>query len=243
VTPEVVRPPRVALEFAVEGPRAAMVAADAGADRIELCSALVVHGVTPSFGAIEGSIAVGLPVHVLIRPRPGGFEFDDADLDVMCRDAAAAVRAGAAGLVIGGLRRDAIDVDLVRGLREVAGGTTLTFHRAFDQLSDPIAALDTLIDLGVSRVLTSGGAEAAADATPALRRLVEHADGRIQIMAGGGVTAADAAALIATGVDAMHASARSGGPDATIDPQAAAALRAAVDSTDALTPEADEWQK
>ena len=192
----------------------ARTAASAGADRVELCSALATTGgVTPSIGLVEAAVAVGLPVHVLVRPRPGGFVHDADERAVMLRDVRAALAAGAAGIVSGGLTDDGrVDADLVARLVDAAGGAAggavVTFHRAIDAVEDRRAALDVLLAAGVCRVLTSGGAARAGDGLPSLAELVARADGRIEVQAGGGVTVEAIPALVAAGVDSVHLSAR-----------------------------------
>ncbi|WP_105565762.1 copper homeostasis protein CutC [Microbacterium halophytorum] len=197
-----------AFELAVQDAHGAAVAQRVGADRMELATALSTGGLTPSAALIERAVATGVEVHVLVRPREGGFDYDAAERELIVADVGRAVGFGAAGVVIGGLRAGAVDADLVRDALVAAGGREVTFHRAFDQLADPCSALEQLVGLGVTRVLTSGAAPSAADALAALRGLVERAAGRIQIMAGAGVTSANAAEIAATGVDAVHASAK-----------------------------------
>lgn len=188
----------------------ARTAAAAGADRVELCSALATTGgVTPSIGLVERVVAQGLPVHVLVRPRPGGFVHDADERAVVLRDVRAALAVGAAGIVSGGLTADGrVDADLVARLVDAAGDAVLTFHRAIDAVDDRLAALDVLLAAGVGRVLTSGGAARAGDGLPALAELVARADGRLEVQAGGGVTVHAIPALAAAGVDAVHLSAR-----------------------------------
>ena len=202
--------PGRALEIAVQDVAGVRIAQRAGADRVELCVALAATGgLTPPIGLVEAAVATGMPVHALIRTRPGGFCYDAVELDVLVRDVRAVVRAGAAGVVIGALTLDgAVDPDAVRALVEAAGGAGVTFHRALDVVADPRAALDRLAALGVSRVLTSGGATRSIDGRDALADLAVHARGRVEVMAGGGVRVQDIGALFAAGVDAVHLSAR-----------------------------------
>jgi copper homeostasis protein len=206
----------VAFELAVQDTHGLEVAARLGVDRIELCSALALGGVTPSLALIEAAVATpGIPpVHVLVRPRPGGFEHTPAETAMLVRDVGHALAAGASGVVIGGVRDAKVDTDLVKRVLDAAGPAPVTFHRAFDTLGDPVTAVDTLASLGVRRILTSAGATSVADALPGLAALVRAAAGRIEIMAGGGVRPAVVPALITTGVQAVHASAKHTIPDA-----------------------------
>lgn len=200
----------VDFELAVQDVHGLTVAARLGVDRIELCSALPVGGITPSLGLVETAAAMpGMPpVHVLVRPRLGGFEYEPAEVALILRDVRHALAAGAAGVVIGGVRSGEVDHDLVRRVLDAAGVASVTFHRAFDTLPDPIAGLRTLASLGVRRILTSAGAASVADALPALADLVTAAGDRIEIMAGGGVRPDAVEKIVRTGVPAVHASAK-----------------------------------
>lgn len=233
------------LEIAVQDVAGLRVGAAAGADRVEVCAALgPTGGLTPSIGLVEEMVAVGLlPVHVLVRPRAGGFVWSRDELAVHRRDVRALVAAGASGVVVGALTPDGeVDASATARLVEDADGREVTFHRAYDVVADRHRALDVLVDLGVRRILTSGGASRCVDGLGVLAGLVRRAGGRIEIQAGGGVRPGDIPALVGAGVDAVHLSARrtlaaSGGPggggdegyDVT-DPVVARAARAALDA-------------
>ena len=207
----------VDVEIAVQDLAGVRIAQAAGADRVELCIGLVTGGLTPPIGLVEAAVGTGMPVHTLVRTRPGGFVLDDVELGVQVRDVRAAVRAGVAGVVAGALTPGAeVDADAVRRLVDAAGGLPVTFHRALDVVPDRRRALDRLADLGVRRVLTSGGAARAVDGLAVLRELVDHPaarSGRLEVMAGGGVRVADVPALVGAGVHAVHLSARRPGHD------------------------------
>lgn len=226
----------VAFELAVQDTDGLAVAARLGVDRIELCSALPLGGVTPSFALIEAAVdQPGMPpVHVLVRPRPGGFRYLPGEAGIMIRDVRHAIAAGAAGVVLGGVRDGRIDTELVRWAVEAASGATVTFHRAFDMLHDPAEGIETLVDLGVHRILSAGGPTTVVDGLSGLARLVRIAAGRIEIMAGGGVRPDLVGELVRTGVAAVHASAKRQVPDAvTVELGAAARAGAAGrESTD-----------
>ncbi|HEV7184074.1 MAG TPA: copper homeostasis protein CutC [Leifsonia sp.] len=203
------------VEIAVQDPAGVRIALGAGVDRIELCSALSTGGLTPSAGLIAAAVAqadaAGRPgfVQVLVRPRGGGFVYTPDELDVTIADIRNARSAGAGGVVIGVLdTAGAIDAEATSRLIEAADGIEVTFHRAMDAVADPIDALETLIGLGVTRILSSGGEARSIDGVGMLAALTAEASGRIQIMAGGGVRVADLQAIAATGVDAVHLSAR-----------------------------------
>lgn len=202
----------IALEIAVGSPSGALTALEAGADRVELCVGLELGGLTPSQGLIEATVEIGLPVHVLIRPRPGDFVFSPTEVDVMEREVRAAVASGAAGVVVGALRPDG-ELDpvtlgrLVEAARESAAEIEVTHHRAIDQARDPVVAASRLFSLGITRVLTSGGASRASDGLETLARMIA-ASGDVEVMAGGGVDVPDVPALVALGIDAVHLSAK-----------------------------------
>ncbi|WP_223690168.1 copper homeostasis protein CutC [Leifsonia poae] len=205
----------VAVEIAVQDPAGVRIALDAGVDRVELCSALGIGGLTPSAGLLAAAVARARAadrsnfVHMLVRPRGGGFVYASDEVDVMIADIRGARASGAGGVVVGALDRSgAIDVDTTARLIEAADGMEFTFHRAMDAAADPLDALETLIELGVRRILTSGGAARSIDGVGMLTALAAQAAGRIQVMAGGGVRVPDLPAIAATGVDAVHLSAR-----------------------------------
>ena len=197
----------VLVEACVATVASALAAESAGAGRLELCADLVEGGVTPSVGMLMGVRGrVGLPLHVLIRPRGGDFLFDGDEREVMLRDIAEAGARGADGVVIGALDPDGeIDEALTRRLAEAARPMAVTFHRAFDLAREPGRALETLIALGVERVLTSGQAGSALLGSKAIAALVAQSAGRITIMAGGGINEANAARIVReTGVREIH---------------------------------------
>lgn len=190
----------------------AQAAAQGGAHRIELCSALHLDGLTPSAETIEAARRIeGLKLHVLIRPREGDFVYDDAETCTMLRDIRLAHQLGADGVVIGALTREGdIDIPLCRRLVEAAQGMQITFHRAFDRARNPLQALEQIIALGCTRLLTSGQAPTAEAGIPLLRQLVLQANGRIIIMPGAGVTPANARRILdLTGATEIHGSLRS----------------------------------
>lgn len=187
-------------------------AAQGGATRIELCSALSEGGVTPSPGLMhESRLVETLKIHVLIRPRGGDFLYTPAEVRSMARDIDYAISAGADGIVIGALLPDGtIDTDTCSRLIDRARGRSVTFHRAFDLCRDPQEALETIISLGCDRILTSGCSPSAREGIPTLRSLVAQAGNRLTILAGGGVSPDNAATIMReTGCHELHASARS----------------------------------
>lgn len=196
----------VTVEICVEGVASALAALEGGADRIELCENLAVGGVTPGAGAIAVACRhAEVPVHVLIRPRGGDFRPSAAEFEAMHEDIAMARTLGASGFVLGVLDANGV-IDRERTARLAAWSRpgSVTFHRAFDEVGDPFEALDVLIDLGIDRVLTSGGAATAVAGRETLTALVRHAAGRIQILAGGRIAGGDIPSLVAADLKEIH---------------------------------------
>lgn len=195
------------IEAAVDSIGGALAAEAEGVDRIELCGLLHEGAVTPSAGLIKRALAlVKTPIHVFVRPRIGNFVYDRHDVAVMHADIEAAKTAGAPGVVFGALARDGvIDRPLMSELIAAARPVTVGFHRAFDHIPDQAAGLETLIDLGIAVVLTGGGPGPALDGAMKLRQLVELAAGRIDVLAGGGITSSNVAELLErSGVRQVH---------------------------------------
>ncbi|MGW6772974.1 copper homeostasis protein CutC [Streptomyces sp. NPDC055037] len=203
---------RPALEIAVTSPAGARVALGHGADRVELCTGLELGGLTPSAALVEAVAAVGLPVQVLVRCRPGDFVHDAEEIALMAAEVRSVIASGASGVVVGALTADGtLDTDAVTRLAAAAHDAgrpvEVTLHRAIDLSTDPVATAALLPALGLTRVLTSGGAPAAGEGLAALAAMVDAAPG-VQVMAGGGVRPADIPALTAAGVAAVHLSAK-----------------------------------
>jgi copper homeostasis protein len=201
------------LEVCLEDIDGAVTAERCGADRIELCAGLIEGGITPSIGTVRTVLRSvdRIGVQVLVRQRGGDFVYSAAEIDAMCADIEAmrglsmpqGVRLG---FVIGALNGDdTVDRVATQRMRSACGDAPVTFHKAFDLTPDLEASLDSLIEMGIGRVLTSGGEATAVEGAESLTRLVEHAAGRIAILAAGGVRPHNAAALIArTGVEEVH---------------------------------------
>lgn len=182
----------------------------AGVARVELCASPYEGGTTPSAGMIRLARRIeGLQLWTMIRPRGGDFLYSAAEIAVMEEEIRMARRCGVDGVVLGVLTADGrVDEELLRRLVETARPLPVAFHRAFDMTRDLPQALETLVRAGCCRVLTSGGCDKAVQGIDMLRRLVAQAAGRIEIMAGSGVGPDNARLLAATGVDALHFSAR-----------------------------------
>lgn len=199
------------LEICAVSVESAIAARDGGAQRIELCAALEIGGVTPSAGVItEARKVEDLVLNVIIRPRGGDFLYNGYEVACMEKDICTCKRLGADGVVIGALTAEGnIDTATCKRLIAAADGMSVTFHRAFDMCRNPKEALEQLISLGCHRLLTSGQAATAEAGIPLLKELVEQANGRIIIMPGCGVNSSNAAKILqATGTTEIHASAR-----------------------------------
>ena len=199
------------VEICADSVESAIVAESAGAGRIELCSALVEGGVTPSAGLIESVRRnTGIKLHVLIRPRSGDFLYSDTEFSVMRRDIDMAGELGADGIVTGILNSDGtVDAERTALLAEYATPMSLTFHRAFDLCRDPKKGLEDIMAAGAARVLTSGQAKSAIEGATLIKSLIKDAAGRIIIMPGGGIDEYNIALLaVSTGALEYHLSGR-----------------------------------
>ena len=198
---------RILLEIIASTVEDCMAAESGGADRVEMCSAIGTGGLTPSLGTlIEARKRVRLPIMAMVRPRAGGFCYSEEDFQVMQRDAALSLEHGADGIVFGVLHPDgSVDTERSRVLIEIGGGRESVFHRAFDAVPTPERALDELIELGVSRVLTSGQLKTASEGRERIREFISHAAGRIEILPGGGIRPHNVQQLVEdTGCTQVH---------------------------------------
>ncbi len=199
------------LEIAVFNIDSAIAAAQAGADRLELCENPQDGGTTPSYGFMKTvRELVTIPIFPIIRPHGGDFLYSESAYRVMQKDIALAKELGFEGLVLGFLKPDgSIDTDRTARLVELAYPMEVTFHRAFDRCNQPLEALETIIQTGCSRILTSGQQPNAFDAKELIQQLVQQASDRIIIMPGSGVRASNIQALASfTGAQELHSSAR-----------------------------------
>ncbi len=197
----------VLVEACVDSVESARAAEAGGAGRVELSENLYEGGTTPSPGLIALTRErVKIPIHILVRPRGGDFIYDDDEVRVMLGDIAFAKAVGVDGVVLGALFPDgSVDDRSTRVLVEAARPLSVTFHRAFDLVRDPFEALDTLMALGVDRVLTSGGAATAADGLETLAALAWRSEGRCTITAAGGITEHNVGRVVLeAGVNEVH---------------------------------------
>lgn len=184
---------RPVLEIAANSLGSALAAQEGGADRIELCADLGNGGTTPSYGTLAITRdRVRIPLYVLIRPHIGDFCYDAGEIEVMLRDIDMCAKVGCDGVVIGALDSEGdVDETVCRALMAAAGSLGVTFHRAFDVARDQSRTLDTIIELGCERVLTSGGEANALAGADRIAGFVKQAGSRLHMMAGAGLDASN----------------------------------------------------
>jgi copper homeostasis protein len=211
--------PRIKLEVCTASPEDCVSAERGGASRVELNCALMLGGLTPSLGSIrESRAAVSIPLIVMIRPRAGGFAYSPREFAVMLRDTESALAGKANGIAFGILNPDgSVDVERCRQIVKLAAGSEIVFHRAFDVVPNPLLALNQLIDLGITRVMTSGQEASAYNGAANIASYLRHAAGRIEILPAGGINRFTVADVLArTGCDQIHASLSGTSPDGSV---------------------------
>lgn len=204
---------QVKVEVCCDTLQSALNAQQAGAHRVELCSAYSLGGITPSYGLIEQARKrLKIDINALIRPREGDFLYEPEEVAVMISDIQACAKMGVNGVVIGALDPFGnIDMDSSRAMVAVAKhlGLSVTFHRAIDRSNDIMNALENIISLGADRVLTSGGFSSALEGVDVIAQMNRLACGRIIVMPGSKVNFENAKELVdRTGVHEVHLSAR-----------------------------------
>lgn len=200
---------RILLEACCGSAEDVIEAAKGGAGRAELCSDLFHGGLTPSIGSLKVAKArCDIPVMAMVRPREGGFCYTETEFAVCEEDARALIAAGADGLVFGFLHQDGtLDAGRTRTIAEIAlsAGREAVFHRAIDVVPDWRAAMDALMAMGLTRILTSGQESDVSFGTETVRQMTEYAAGRIQVMPGAGITARNMERIIReTGCEQIH---------------------------------------
>jgi len=178
------------IEICANSVESAVKAQEGGAYRVELCAGIPEGGTTPSFGEIRMArqLLQETKLHVIIRPRGGDFLYTHLEQEIMLHDIKVARQLGADGVVFGCLTAEGeVDVPAMKKLMNAVGDMNVTFHRAFDMCRNPKEALEQIISLGCTRILTSGQEANAVKGIPLLKELVKQADGRIIIMPGCGV--------------------------------------------------------
>jgi len=200
-------PPSFLLEVAVASLDRALTAERAGAHRLELCERLEVGGLTPHPKMVrEVRAAVQIPIHVLVRPRAGDFVYSSEEFAIMKSEITALKQENVQGIAVGVLEPGhCIDLARTRELVDLAAPLLVTFHRAFDETPDPAESLESVIQTGARRILTSGGAPDAVQGAPIIASLIEQAAGRILVLAGGGLHPANIGEVArATGAAELH---------------------------------------
>ena len=196
----------ILLEVCVDDPAGLAAAIAGGADRIELCAALALGGLTPSHGFMQAAAGCGVPCMAMIRPRAGDFVYDAAEVAVMRADIRAARAAGLAGMVFGASLTDGtLDAGMLAVLLAEAKGMDVTLHRAIDLCPDPVAAVDVAMRLGIRRILSSGGALVAPDGVTVLAAMMARAGADCTIMPGSGISAATLPRLAHLPLREVHA--------------------------------------
>ena len=201
--------PRPLLEVCIGSFAEALVADSCGADRVELNSALQLGGLTPSPATLQRTLReCSLQVIAMARPRAGGFCYDDDHWETLLSDSRWMIEQGVHGIAFGCLTAErTIDIARVNQMRELVGDCQLVFHRAFDLIEDWQTALEQLIDAGVDRVMTSGGAESVPSGLQQIRQVVARSADRIEVIPAGGITPDNLAeVLTATNCFQIHGS-------------------------------------
>ena len=167
------------------------------ADRIELCAELGVGGITPSMGLVEQLLEeIEIPIHVLVRPRSGNFNYSTKYFEVIMNDIVHLKKLNVDGIVVGITNENGdLAVPQLKEMHALAGGTPLTFHRAFDLVNNPLVALEILIDIGYSAVLSGGQCEKARDGFDLLKQMNSIAGNTIDILPGGGINGSNCQAF------------------------------------------------
>lgn len=197
----------------------AVAAAKGGADRLELCSATELGGLTPSIGLIEQVLqSVDLPVMVMIRPRAGGFCYNKSEFATALRDAEHSLKLDVAGIVFGFLQPSGqIDIPRCQEAVQITGQRQTVFHRAFEFVPDALAAIDQLVDLRVTRLLTSGQQPSALAGASMIREISVRASDQLEVMPGGGIRPQNVGQVVQrTGCGQIHIGASKSGCDGSL---------------------------
>ena len=200
------------LECCVDSVESALQAEKGGADRLELCSNLIIGGTTPTLALFRQIREhTNIRIHVLIRPRFGDFLYTKQELHIIAKEIDMFRKAGAEGIVIGCLTPDgSLDCEAMHFLIDYAGQMTVTLHRAFDMSKDPFQTLELAKELGIHTILTSGCQASCLDGIDLLRQLDEKSNGEIPLMAGAGIQESSVRILREkTNLTAFHMSGKS----------------------------------
>lgn len=185
-------------EVCAQSYTSALTAQKGGADRIELCGALPLGGITPSYGAMKLTRDyLQIPICVLVRPRSGDFLYSESEMEEILRDIEFCKMIGMDGIVVGAQLQDGqLNIPFMKQMKSLAGGMDLVCHRVFDQTPDPFKAMEELIEMGYDRILTSGQEPTAFEGKDLIAQLIEKSNNRITIMPGSGITEHNAKELV-----------------------------------------------
>lgn len=177
-------------EVCVESFSEALAAEKRGADRIELCDNLYLGGTTPSYGTIKMAMEkLTIPAFPIIRPRGGNFHYSKEEIEIMKEDIKVCKSLGAKGVVLGVLTADnKVDFETLKELVDLASPMEVTFHKAVDELENPVEVIDRFVEIGVKRILSSGTKETALEGKDILNAMIKKSDNRIIILIAGKVT-------------------------------------------------------
>ena len=177
-------------EACVESFEKALEAQNNGADRIELCENLSVGGTTPSYGTVKICLEkLNIPIFPMIRARGGNFVYSKDEIEIMKEDIKVFKDLGVKGVVLGCLTSDnKIDLELTKTLVNLAYPMEITFHKAIDEISNPLDYIDDLVDIGIKRILTSGGKATALEGKDLINEMIKKSNGRLKIVVAGKVT-------------------------------------------------------
>lgn len=203
----------IGIEVCIETFEEAKIAASADCNRIEICSALALGGLTPSIGFIESCLTLkNIESHVLIRPRAGNFNYTQAELELMKTDIYRIAGLGVKGVVFGCLDASKrVDINACKALIEIAKTNHLeiTFHRAIDSTTNYFSSFERITDLGFDRILTSGQHLTAEKGLDNIKKLISENKSSVEIMAGGGIKPENIHHFLGVGLDAVHFSLKS----------------------------------
>jgi copper homeostasis protein len=202
---------KIILEICAQSLASGLIAQEGGADRIELCSAIEIGGITPSPAVLkEARKRLDIDICVLIRPRGGDFIHSDLEFELIKKDIIYCKKLGMNGIVVGIQKPDkSLDIERMKRLHDLARPMEVVCHRAFDRVSDPYFEMEKLISIGFDRILTSGLAESAPKGRDLLRGLIEKSNGRITIMPGAGILPENVKELVDyTGATQVHMTAK-----------------------------------
>lgn len=177
-------------EACVESFEKTLEAQNNGADRIELCENLSVGGTTPSYGTVKICLEkLNIPIFPMIRARGGNFVYSKDEIEIMKEDIKVFKDLGVKGVVLGCLTSDnKIDLELTKTLVNLAYPMEITFHKAIDEISNPLDYIDDLVDIGIKRILTSGGKATALEGKDLINEMIKKSNGRLKIVVAGKVT-------------------------------------------------------